>query len=385
MADDEFTVTPWDVEGTVDYDRLIDKFGTERIDAELRERLRQLAGDDHQFIRRQFVYSHRDLDETLDDYEDGDGFFLYTGRAPSGKMHIGHIISFYLTKWFQDRFDVNLYIQIPDDEKHWAKGLSLDEIDRYAEDNIRQIAAVGFDPDKTFIFRNREYIGNMYDATVQIAQQVNYSVARSVFGFESSTNIGMVFYPALQMVPTFFEQKRCLIPAAIDQDPYWRIQRDIAPKLGYHKTAAIHSKFIPALTGPEGKMSSSKPKTAIMLDDDPGTVEEKVKKEAFSGGQQTLDEHREKGADLSVDTSYQWLYNLLMEDDDRIQEIGEQYREGAMLTGEIKEILIKELNAFLQQHQERKQDADKAVQQMMYDGDLAQEMWNRDISVNGDQ
>ncbi len=381
MNDQDFEVTPWDVEGNVNYQRLIEKFGTEKISNDLRSKIIQNAGENHLYLKRDFIFSHRDLDKVLEDYEEGNEFFLYTGIGPSGKMHIGHIISFYFTKWLQEKFDVNVYIQVTDDEKHWDRGMSFGEIEKYAEDNIREIAAVGFDPDKTFIFRNREYMGNMYDAVVKIAQKINNSTAKSVFGFEGSTNIGMNFWPAVQCVPTFFEKKKCVIPAAIDQDPYWRVQRDIAEKLGYEKTAAIHSKFIPALTGPEGKMSASKPKTAIMLDDKPEEVEEKVKKHAYSGGGDTLEEHREKGADLSVDVSYQWLHSLLLEDEDEMKEIAQKYSEGEMLTGEIKEILIDELNKFLEEHQERKANADEEVQKMMYEGKLAQKMWDQKITL----
>ncbi len=381
MTEQDFEVTPWDVEGNVNYNRLIEKFGTERIDDEIRQKIIQNAGENHLYLKRDFIFSHRDLDKVIEDYEEGEDFFLYTGIGPSGKMHIGHIISFYFTKWMQQKFDVNVYIQVTDDEKHWDRGMSFEEIEKHAQENIREIAAVGFDPEKTFIFRNREYMGNMYDAVVKIANKINNSTAQSVFGFEGSTNIGMNFWPAVQCVPTFFENKRCVIPAAIDQDPYWRIQRDIAEKLGYEKTAAVHSKFIPALTGPEGKMSASKPKTAIMLDDDPEVVEEKVKKHAYSGGGDTLEEHREEGADLSVDVSYQWLHSLLLEDDDRIREIAKSYSEGEMLTGEIKEILIEELNEFLQEHQKRKANAEEKVEKMMYDGELAQKMWDRKINL----
>lgn len=380
--EEDFEVTPWDVEGNVNYNKLIEKFGTERIDEELKKRIMEAAEEDNLFLRRDFVFSHRDMDEVLDNYEDGEDFFLYTGIGPSGKMHIGHIISFYFTKWLQDAFDANVYIQVTDDEKHWDRGMSYEEIEENAKRNIRQIAAVGFDPDKTFIFRNREYMGNMYDGIVKVARRINNSTAKSVFGFEGSTNIGMNFWPAIQCIPTFFEKNRCLIPAAIDQDPYWRIQRDIAGKLGYEKTAAIHSKFIPALTGPEGKMSSSKPKTAIMLDDTPEEIEEKVKQYAYSGGGDTLEEHREEGADLSVDVSYQWLHNLFMQDDEELERIAKEYSSGEMTTGEIKEILIEELTDFLQAHQERKENADELVQQMMYDGDLAQEMWDKKIDLS---
>ncbi|EGQ43379.1 MAG: tryptophanyl-tRNA synthetase [Candidatus Nanosalina sp. J07AB43] len=207
MVDEKFDVTPFDVEGQVDYDRLVDKFGTEEIDEELKERFFELAGGENLYVKRDFVYSHRDFDKALDEFEDGEDFFLYTGIGPSGKMHIGHIISFYFTKWLQDRFDVNVYIQVTDDEKYWDRDVNDEEIDKYAEDNIREIAAVGFDSDKTFIFRDREYMGNMYDGIVKIAEKINNSQAQGIFGFEGSTSIGMNFWPAIQNIPTFFERQ----------------------------------------------------------------------------------------------------------------------------------------------------------------------------------
>ena len=35
MSSEEFTVTPWSVEGEIDYDKLMQKFGTEKISPEL--------------------------------------------------------------------------------------------------------------------------------------------------------------------------------------------------------------------------------------------------------------------------------------------------------------------------------------------------------------
>ncbi|MCJ7450147.1 MAG: tryptophan--tRNA ligase [Candidatus Nanohaloarchaeota archaeon QJJ-9] len=383
MTEEEsFEVTPWDVEGNVDYQKLIEKFGTKRINPSLKKRFFKDAGEENLYMKRDFVFSHRDLEKVLDDYENGEGFFLYTGVGPSGPMHIGHIIAFQMTQWIQEKFDVNVYIQFPDDEKFWSRDVDYDDIEKFAEDNLKDIAAVGFDPDKTFVFKNTEYIGHMYKAASKVAEKINNSVASAVFGFDSSTNIGLNFYPALQLLPTFFEDKRCLIPAGIDQDPYWRIQRDIAPKFGYKKAAQVHNKFVPALTGPEGKMSSSKPKTAVMLSDSPEEAKDKILQEAYSGGKQSKEEHREKGADLSVDVAYQWLYNLFMQDDERVEEIGRKYENGEMLTGEIKQILGEKLGEFLKEHQRRKEEkGDELVEKMMYEGNLAKKMWDKKIQL----
>lgn len=373
-------VTPWKVEGKIDYKKLVISFGTNLITDEL---LKNLAkhGSLHFFLRRKFFFSHRDLGKVLNEYEKGDGFFLYTGLGPSGPMHIGHLIPFIMSKWFQDVFDVNLYIMLPDDEKFLAKKeTTLEEVKKWTKENSLDIASLGFNPEKTFIFEDREYIKNMYTMALHVAKKVTFSTAKAVFGFKNETNIGLPFYTAVQAVPTFFEKKICLIPCAIDQDPYWRVQRDVAKSLGYFKTAAIHCKFLPSLTSVEGKMSSSdKNITAIFLHDDEETVRRKIMKYAFSGGGGSVKEHREKGGIPEIDVSFQWLKIMFEEDDKKIQMIEQAYRAGELLTGELKEILIEKINKMLSEHRKRRKNAEKLLKKYKYDGKLARMMWGKNF------
>lgn len=46
-----------------------------------------------------------------------------------------------------------------DDEKFLWKDLTLDQSKKMALNNIKDIIAVGFDPEKTFIFMDTEYMG----------------------------------------------------------------------------------------------------------------------------------------------------------------------------------------------------------------------------------
>jgi tryptophanyl-tRNA synthetase len=381
MVDKKFVVTPWEVTGEVDYDRLIREFGTQPIAGTLARRLEGVLGDAAYLLRRQIFFSHRDLSLVLDDHDKGKGFFLYTGRGPSGPMHIGHILSFYFTKWLQDKFNVNVYIQMTDDEKFLEekRSLTYEETQRWAHDNILEVIAVGFDPDKTFIFQDTEFVGHAYPLILKIARRINYSTAKSVFGFTGETNIGFSFYPAIQILPSLFEKKRCLIPSAIDQDPYWRIQRDIAEPLGYHKAAAIHSKFLPPLTGIQDKMSSSRPETAIYLNDDDKTVRSKIYRHAFSGGQASIEEHRKLGGNTDIDVPFQWLYMFFEPDDKRIEEIRSEYKAGQMLTGNLKDILVEKVTKFLQEHRARREKAKPQIHVFKKDGPLAREMWQHDF------
>ena len=96
--------------------------------------------------------------------------------------------------------------------------------------------------------------------------------------------------------------------------------RDVAPRLGFHKPALLHSTFFPALQGPQSKMSASDPTSSIFLTDTPKEIEQKINKYAFSGGCDTKEEHEKHGGNTDVDVSYQYL-TFFMEDDERLAEI----------------------------------------------------------------
>lgn len=70
---------------------------------------------------------------------------------------------------------------------------------------------------------------------------------------------------------------------AIDQDPYFRMTRDVAVRMGLPKPALIHSRFIPALQGYKTKMSGSVESSSIYVSDSPKEIADKINKFAFSG------------------------------------------------------------------------------------------------------
>ncbi|KAF0296736.1 Tryptophan--tRNA ligase, cytoplasmic [Amphibalanus amphitrite] len=158
-------VDPWNVTSQsqtgIDYNKLISRFGSSKIDETLLARIEKVTGKPvHHFLRRGIFFSHRDLHTILSLYEQKKPFFLYTGRGPSSEaLHLGHLVPFIMTKWLQDTFDAPLVIQLTDDEKFLWKDLTLEEANRLAHENAKDIIACGFNPDKTFIFSDLDYIG----------------------------------------------------------------------------------------------------------------------------------------------------------------------------------------------------------------------------------
>jgi len=361
--ENDFSVTPWEVKGNIDYSKLIKQFGTEKIDQALLNRIKKHTGQLHHMLRRNIFFTHRDLNWLLDEYEKGNKFYLYTGRGPSGPIHLGHIVTWEFTKWLQSSFDVPLLFQITDDEKFLfsEKFKDLSETKTIAYDNILDIIAIGFDPKKTKIMIDSDNSKTLYNAAIPIAKKITFSTVKSSFGFTNSNNIGEIFYTAIQAVPSIIEsiwQNKnipCLIPHAIDQDPHFRVARDVLPKLGYYKPASIQNSFFPDLTGHDGKMSSSNADTAIYMSDTPKMVKSKINKYAFSGGQDTLELHRKLGGNPSVDISFQWLYQFFESDDNKIKKIEEDYISGELLSGELKAILIDKINQYLENHRNKKE------------------------------
>lgn len=383
-GDEDDVVNPWEVATSsatgVDYDKLIKRFGSTKIDDALLQRIEKVTGKPvHHLLRRGKFFSQRDMHIILDLYEKKKPFYLYTGRGPSSdSMHMGHLIPFIFTKWLQDTFDVPLVIQLTDDEKYLWKDLTLEQANHMAFENAKDIIACGFDIEKTFIFSDLDFISNspaFYRNMCRVQKLVTYNQVKGIFGFGDSDCIGKISFPAIQASPSFsssfpeiFNGRSdipCLIPCAIDQDPYFRMTRDVAPRMNCLKPALIHSTFFPALQGAQTKMSASDPTSSIFVTDSDKQIKDKINKYAFSGGGATVEEHKEKGGNCDVDVSFQYL-TFFMEDDERLEEIRKTYTSGELLTGFLKKELVEILQKLVGEHRQRRASlTDDVVKQFM--------------------
>lgn len=72
------------------------------------------------------------------------------------------------------------------DEKFlFSEKRTVDEVINYSKQNSKDIIAAGFDPKKTFIFSDFEYVGGaFYKNIVRFSKCVTYNVARATFGFD---------------------------------------------------------------------------------------------------------------------------------------------------------------------------------------------------------
>jgi tryptophanyl-tRNA synthetase len=367
-------VTPWEVEGRIDYNRLIEVFGTQPISSEILEQFEKITGEVHPMLNLHYFFSHRDLDFILRKVESGEKIYLYTGRGPSGMVHMGHLMPWMFTKYLQDKFGSKLLFQITDDEKFlYSQDRTREEIKRFTYENILDIISVGFDSNSTKIIVDTKHIKHLYPISLEIAKRITFSTTKAVFGFSASTNIGMIGFPPVQaapcLLPSLIEGKPTpvLIPAAIDQDPYWRITRDVAEKMGFYKPAQIHSKFLPSLDAPGGKMSSSKPGTAIFTTDEPEVIDKKVSN-AFTGGQATVALQRLYGGN-ALECPVFWYLRYLFDNQKESDERFVKCISGNLLCGECKSDLAMESKSFIATLKKRREKAKDCIQRYMYEND----------------
>ena len=413
-----------------DFDDFVNEFGSSFIRPELLERMEEITGHKpHKFLRRGLFYSHRDLEQLLDAYQEGKRIYIYTGRGPSSdSLHLGHMIPFIFTQYLQKIFNAICVIQITDDEKFLRDiNLTQEQTFNYAIENIKDIIACGYDPEKTFIFIDSLYIQHLYPVSCKVGRLISVNEISKVFGFSDKTNVSYFAFPPTQIAPSFPDafphifggmnpkDVYCLIPQGIEQDPYFRLCRDVAEKLGYNKPSLIHAKYIPSLYG-IGKMSASQKKediqkkqedqfrkelkelddkpsldekdqkrknrligylqpskskdrqklaeqaksdeefnSTIFMTDTPDQINNKISKYAYSGGQETIDKQRELGADLDRDVSIKYL-EVFLDDDDELEKIKESYKSGKMLTGDVKKIFIELVQDIVKTHQERRSE-----------------------------
>ena len=362
-----FEVTPWEVKGNVDYSKLIKEFGVKPL-----QHLPSIFTDNVLF-RRGTVFAHRDFAQIVDAILEKKKFVMMTGLMPTGKFHIGHMILAQQFVFYQ-KLGAKLYIAVADLEAYNSREQSLEESRKIAiEEYIKNYIALGLKPENCEIYfqsarsEDGEKANAYYRLQNLLARYATFNEFKAVYGeitpgkmISSLLQASDMYHP---MLSEFSGNVPVVVPVGVDQDPHLRLARDIAHrtkevKLG--QLSSTYNMFVPGLK--DGKMSSSDPMSFIALTDTPKEVEMKIKKYAFSGGKDTIDEHRSKGGNPDIDVSFQYLKFFFEEDDKKLARIENDYRSGKMLTSELKMYTIKKINDFLKEHQKKLERAKKNMQ-----------------------
>lgn len=366
-------INPWGSNEVKDYEKLSEEFGIQPF-APLLKRMKE----PHLLMRRGIVFGHRDFDKTLDALARKEGCAMMTGLMPSGKFHLGHKILAEQIIYHQKTLGAKVFICVADIEAYNMRIDNMEELRSIAiNEYLLNYIALGLEPKNCdFYFQSaRSKDPNQANAFYRLAgmaaRKVTFSEMKAVYGEISPAKVMSVMMQVSDilhpMLPEFGGYRHVVVPVGIDQDPHIRLTRDIASRFEkefrFSLPASTYHVFIKGLKG--GKMSSSDPYSYIALTDDPGTVKTKIMKYAFSGGRNTLEEHRKKGGVPEVDVAYQYLYSQFEPDDKKIRQIHDDYKSGRLLSGELKQMLIEKMEAFLREHAKKRERAMKQVDRFL--------------------
>ncbi len=333
-------IDPWS-SSIVDYEKLKEQFGIKPFN--------DLIGDirnPHPLMIRGIIFGHRDYGKIVKAMSEGNNFAVVTGMMPSGKMHIGHKMIVDQLIWYQKN-GAEIYIPIADMESYSARGIDFETSRKLAiTEYITNYIALGLDFKKKNLKIYLQSENKMVeDLAYKLARKVNLSEMKAIYGFSTSTNLAHLYVPLIQVADILHPQleecggpKPIVVPVGPDQDPHIRLTRDIAERFksqyNFVTPSSTYHRFITGLTG--GKMSSSKPKTAIFLSDPPEVAEKKIKT-AKTGGRESLDEQREQGGVPEDCVVYETLLYHLIPSDDELRELYHECVDGKIMCGECKQ------------------------------------------------
>lgn len=370
-------INPWGGEDVKDYEKLSKEFGIQPF-APLLKRLERIK-EPHLLMRRGVVFGHRDFDKVLGAIERKQSYAMMTGLMPSGKFHLGHKILAEQIIYHQQVLGGKIFLCVADIEAYNLRMSNMEALRKTAiNEYLLNYIALGLKPKNCdFYFQSErskdpDQANAFYRLAAMAARKTTFNEMRAIYGEISPakvmsvmTQVSDILHP---MLPEFGGFRHVVVPVGIDQDPHIRLTRDIASRFNKEYKfpslpSSTYHRFIKGLKG--GKMSSSDPLSYIALTDNPEEIRSKIMKHAFSGGRETIAEHRKKGGIPEVDVSYQYLYAQFEPDDKKIKQIYEDYKSGALLTGELKEILIEKLEKFLRVHQKKMERAKKKVDKFL--------------------
>ena len=203
----------------------------------------------------------------------------YVGYEPSGKIHMGHVLTVNKLLDLQNAgFEIT--VLLADMHAYLNQKGTLEEVRETADYNKRCFIALGLDSEKTkFVYGsdfqlNPDYMLNVLKLTrltsLNRARRSMDEVGRKM----KDPKVSQMVYPIMQSIDIAMLGIDVAV-GGIDQRKIHMLAREGLPLFGYRAPICIHT---PILLGLDGKKMSSSSENYISVDDTEGMINKKLKK-----------------------------------------------------------------------------------------------------------
>ena len=144
------TITPWEVQGQIDYNKLMREFGLQPL-PHLPKQFDSLP-----LFRRGIIFAHRDFSRILEAIQNKKPFVMMTGLMPSGKFHFGHkMVADQII--FYKKLGARIYLAVADIEAYNSRNPNMKELRETAiKEYLTNYVALGLDLKKCdFYFQSK--------------------------------------------------------------------------------------------------------------------------------------------------------------------------------------------------------------------------------------
>ncbi len=341
-------IDPWGSSEIKFDEKLLKKFGLKKVKED---------DIDHYFFKRNIIVAHRDFQIIQDCIKNKKDFIQLTGIASSGPLHFGHKVDIDAYLLFK-KLGANSHFVVSDIDAYVSRENSkvptLEKAKENAVELVAHLLAFGLSEDEIYVQSRKE--PRYYEFAFEVSKKLTENEYKAIYGH---MHLGKMCANLLQysdilhlQLKEYFGPTPTITGIGVEQDPHARACRDLARRLPYNLKPPTFIYFLHQSGLQEGcKMSASEPDTAIFLNDSVKDINRKINK-AFSGGRETVEQHRKLGGVPEIDKAYEMLF-FHHPDTEFVEKIYKDYKAGKILSGELKKITIDFVTGFLEKHQKK--------------------------------
>ena len=340
------------------------------------------------FIRRGVFNAQIDFADAINRKKEMKPFYITLSITPTERLfNLRHIVMFQLAKELQEAFDCQVIIHVLDTKAMLRDpSIKWNAVVENTKETIKDIMSFGFNADKTVIIKNSEALSLDYVYLCDLQRNATLGDFNKKFIDNDQVSIALldvIFQNACFAIPKYvakiipnYKESRCLMLLRPSQKNIY----DFVSSLNQcEKPMVIYGGFVPALQSGQkmpslaafalgqnaskgGKAKNSmREYMSIYLKDPIKVITTKLNKSAFSGGRDTIDEQREKGANLEVDVPFYYI-RIFEKDDAIFENIKRTYGPGEleegndkrMLTGNLKKVCSEIITSIVKELQDKR-------------------------------